>query len=270
MSTVPQERQASLVAFYGPKTGQLWDVLRHCLDGVAASLAQHGAGCSFHPYSPAQIHATVVGLERRTRDGFENRNFHVLSGAARRMELSRFFGFLRESDRLPFHAQFGGFAEVDHPFESRGAGPYDRSFSVQADIAVVVGWPIGAGRGGAASSLTQAPAYPMVLDDLRCEAQKFNVLHRWHRRPGDVDNDLYLRLGRVDGELRSPQRALIETEMRRRLSASPPAIVRLGISDLSVVSYPADDQSLAEDRTRAVPLGDPRLQDERFIAGLYD
>jgi hypothetical protein len=47
-------------------------------------------------------------------------------------------------------------------------------------------------------------------------------------------------------------------------------IVPVGIADLAVVSYPADDESLPDDRTRAVSLGDARLQDESFIADLYD
>ena len=182
------------------------------------------------------------------------------------MDLRGLFGFLRESDHLPFHAQFGGFRNVDYPFASRGARPYDRSFSIQGEIAVVIGWPIRAAPGGS----TGAQTYPRVVDDLRREAQRFNVLHRWHRRPTDVDNDLYVRLGLVDRELLPPERALIEAEIRGRLSASSPVIVRLGIPDLTVVSYPADDESLPEDRTRTVALADSRLQDESFIAGLYD
>jgi hypothetical protein len=181
------------------------------------------------------------------------------------MELRGLFGFLRESDHLPFHAQFGGFKNVDYPFASRGARPYDRSFSIQGEIAVVIGWPIGAAPGGLA-----APAYPRVVDDLRREAQRFNVLHRWHRRPTDVDNDLYVRLGLVEGEPRQSEVAMIEAEMRQSLRAVPPVIMPLGIPDLTVVSYPADDESLPEDRTRAVALADSRLQDESFIAGLYD
>jgi hypothetical protein len=265
-SNEPQRMQASLVAFYGPKTGPLRHFLRRCLDGVTGAIEKHAAGCSFRPYSLGQIHATVIGLERTTPASFENRNLHVLRGACRSMELIRFFCFLRESERLPLQAQFGGFANIDYPFASRGARPYDRTFSIQGEIAVVIGWPIGAAPGG----FTAAQTYPRVVDDLRREAQRFNVLHRWHRRPTDVDNDLYVRLGLVDGELLPPERALIEAEIRGRLSASSPVIVRLGIADLTVVSYPSDDESLPEDRTRTVALADSRLQDESFIAGLYD
>jgi hypothetical protein len=30
-----------------------------------------------------QIHATVIGLERRTQSGFENRNFHAFRGCSK-------------------------------------------------------------------------------------------------------------------------------------------------------------------------------------------
>jgi hypothetical protein len=95
------------------------------------------------------------------------------------------------------------------------------------------------------------------------------VLHRWHREPTDVDNDLYLRLGALEADLSAAQRQLVEAEIRRALASAPRLILELTASDLAVVSYPADDESLPLLRSKAVRLTDPRLRDDRFIAQLY-
>jgi hypothetical protein len=223
-----------------------------------------------------QIHATVIGLERRTRSGLENRNLHAFRGCSKGMRLPQLFKFLVNCSYFPFDAQFGGFGDRDWPFQSRGARPYARSFSMQGTIPVAIGWPCraeiwsGHSPAGIASSGTKTRVYPRILEDLRRSAQRFNVLHRWHREPSDADNDLYLRLGRLERELPDPQREWLEDRIRRDLSAAPPLIVRLAVSDLMVVSRPADDETLAQARSRVVPLTDPRLQDQDFIAALYD
>jgi hypothetical protein len=217
------------------------------------------------------MHATVIGLEKRRGDGLENRNFHALKARAKVMRLPALFEFMLNCKYFPFHAQIGGFQDRDYPFQSRGARPYRRSFSLQENIPVVMGWPIGVERcgGDQLTSRTALQSYPTNLEDLRRRAQRFNVLHRWHRRSTDVDNDLYIRLGIFEGELSDSRREALEDEIRRALSALPPLIVKLAVSDLAVVSYPADDETLPEMRSEAVPLTDPRLLDEDFVAGLY-
>jgi hypothetical protein len=191
------------------------------------------------------------------------------------MRLPELFEFILGSLDFPFDAQFGGFEDRDYSFQSRGARPYHRSFSLQDRTAVMIGWPLRRGREGArppraSSSLRRgARAYPMILDDLRRSAQRFNVLHRWHRESTDVDNDLYLRLGILESELADSQRGQVEAEIRQVLSASVPLIVRLTLSDLAVVSYPAADETLPIARSKVVQLGDPRLRNEDFIAQLY-
>ena len=50
-------RFISAVAFYGPKTGPL----RELLAGVQALIAEH-VGDDFRPYSPEQVHATLIAL----------------------------------------------------------------------------------------------------------------------------------------------------------------------------------------------------------------
>ena len=258
-------RQATLVAFYGAKRGPLSRLLRSWQDRLGRSIGQTGAADVFRPYPLAQIHATVLGLERVLGPGFCNRNLHEFRGRSEVMRLPELFAFILQSGRLPFDVQFGGFEDRDHPFRSWGAPPYYRSFSIQGRTAVVIGWPARALRDGRAS----ARDWPPILDELRRSAQRFNVLHRWHREPSDVDNDLYLRLGLLEGDLADWQRELVEDDMRRALAASPPSIVRIGPSDLAVVAYPADEETLPIGRSEVVRLTDPRLRHEDFVAGLY-
>jgi len=269
-------RQATLVALYGAKRGALGNLLRTWQDRLARSVQRLGAGIGFRPYPLAQIHATILGLERSARPGLRNRNLQELTGRAPAMRLAELFAFVLESGHLPFDAQLGGFEDREYPFRSRGARPYHRSFSLQGRTAVLIGWPVRAPRRDDGDrSLATAPdrpttrAYPPVLDELRRSAQGFNVLHRWHREPADVDNDLYLRLGVLEGELAQSRRDLVEDEMRRASSESPPLLIRLSTSDLAVVSYPADDETLPIARSEVVPLTDPRLRDENLIAQLY-
>jgi hypothetical protein len=257
-------RQATLVAFYGPKRDPLRHYLRSWQQRLARSIRRIGAETIFRRYPLAQVHATVLGLERVPQPGLYNRNMLDFRGELRTMRLPELFGLMLESGDIPFDAQFGGFEDREYPFRSRGARPFDRSFSIQGKTAVVIGWPVRTRRGGASNH-----DWPSVLDELRRSAQGFNVLHRWHREPADVDNDLYLRLGLLDGELADSQRELVEQEMRRALGGSSPSSVPIGPSDLAVVAYPAGEETLPVDRSEVVRLTDPRLRRADFVAGLY-
>jgi hypothetical protein len=243
----------------------LGHLLRTWQDLFGRAVGQIGGEVVFRPYPLAQVHATVLGLERPPQPALYNRNMLDFRGEARAMRLPELFGFILESGHLPFDAQFGGFADRDYGFRSRGARPFQRSFSIQGRTAVVIGWPVRAARDRCPS----APEWPPVLDELRRSAQRFGVLHRWHREPSDVDNDLYLRLGLLDGELADAQRELVEQEMRRALSNSAPSTVPIRPTDLAVVAYPDGEETLPVDRSEVVRLTDPRLRCENFAAELY-
>ena len=258
-------RQATLVAFYGPKRDPLDRFLRSWQERLGRAIDQLGAEFVFRPYPLAQIHATLLGLERLPQPGLYNRNLHDLGGRLQAMRLPELCGFILDSGQLPFNVRFGGFEDREYPFRSRGARPYHRSFSIQGRTAVVIGWPAQTARDGRPTTRD----WPLTLDELRRSAQGFNVLHRWHREPFEVDNDLYLRLGLIDGELTEPQRQLVEQEMRRAMSGSPPSAVRISASELAVVSYPAGEETLPVDRCDIVRLTDTRLRSEDFVAGLY-
>ena len=211
-------RQATLVAFYGPKRNPLRNLLRSWQDRLAGSIRQLGAQMVFRPYPLAQIHGTLLGLETLPQPGLYNRNLHDFGGRLQAMRLPELFAFVPDSGHLPFDVRFGGFEDREYPFRSRGARPYQRSFSIQEKTAVVIGWPVRTARDGHPSILE----WTLTLEDLRRSAQRFNVLHRWHREPADVDNDLYLRLGVFEGELTEPQRQLVEQAIAPVLQAHTP------------------------------------------------
>jgi hypothetical protein len=258
-------RQATLVAFYGPKRDPLGYLLRSWQARLAGSVRQLGAPLVFQPYPLPQIHATLLGLEKLPQPGLYNRNLHDFGGRLQAMPLPELFAFLLDSGQLPLEVQFGGFEDREYPFRSRGARPYHRSFSIQGTIAVAIGWPVQTAHDGRPSTRE----WPLTLEELRRGAQRFNVLHRWHRAPADADNDLYLRLGLLEGELAEPQHHLVEQEMRLAMSESSPSTVRINADDLAVVSYPVGEETLPVDRCAVVRLTDPRLRSEEFIAGLY-
>ena len=258
-------RQLTLVACYGPKRNRFGELLRSWQQRLDRSLRQIGAEAVFRPYPLAQIHATVLGLERLPQPALRNRNMHEFRSQARPMRLRELFAFILDSGHLPLEVQFGGFEDREYPFRSRCARPYHRSFSVQGRTAVVIGWPVRTARDGRQS----APDWPLTLEELRRSAQRFHVLHRWHREPADVDNDLYLRLGLLERELAASERELVENEMRRALGEAPASTLRVGPSELALVAYPADQETLPVERCEVVGLTDSRLRSEDFIVGLY-
>jgi hypothetical protein len=105
-----------------------------------------------------------------------------------------------------------------------------RTFSVQDAAFVLVGWPAvslaGAGR---------------PLDELRREMNAANVLHRYHVRGTDVDNDLHLVVGHQAG---APAGALARaTATVRAALAADPVELAIGVSDIKIVA--ADSHTLA-------------------------
>src|SRR5262249_37040328 len=131
---------ATVVAFYGEKPGRLADFIAMLHERLGSAL-----GPAFVPYPPAQVHATLVGLEgERSRATGElvNRDFAELRRQRRIMNVAGALRRIASSPALPLPIRIGGFApDVDHGFASRGQHPYRRSFSVQGENVVAIGWP---------------------------------------------------------------------------------------------------------------------------------
>lgn len=219
--------QRTLVALYGDKTPEFSPFVTGCQQMAAAALGE-----AFSPYEMGQIHATIVGLEHSEDSPRENASFRRHREQRVEMDIAGFADYLRRSTELPFQARIGGFGESDRPFLSRGYGPYERSFSIQGDKAVVIGWPWHPRAGSGAGD------YPGTLDAIRRRAQRFGILHAYHRSETDEDNDLFFRIGLVersavgDDAVRDVQR-----QVRRYISGQRPLMLRIGIDDLCVAAY---------------------------------
>jgi len=220
-------RFISAVAFYGPKTGRL----REFLTGVQALIAEHVGG-DFRPYTLEQVHATLIALNG-VREGGTIVNEYMLehTGERREMDLPRVMDILARRFATPLRVRIGGFRpEQAVPFTSRGQHLAERTFSVQGEAFVLVGWP--------ADSLAGAG---MPVDELRREMNAAGVLHRYHARPADVDNDLHLVVGHHAG---APAGALARaTAAVRDKLAADPADLAIGLSDVKIVA--ADSHTLA-------------------------
>ncbi|MGD0241070.1 MAG: hypothetical protein ABSB59_12175 [Streptosporangiaceae bacterium] len=220
-------RFVSAVAFYGPKSGRL----RELVAGVQVLIARH-VGDDFLPYTPEQVHATLIALNG-VRDGGAVVSEYMLelAGQRREMDLPRVMDILARRFATPLPVRIGGFRpDQAAPFTSRGQHPAQRSFSVQDRAFVLVGWPTasiaGAGR---------------PLDELRREMNGAGLLHRYHARPGDVDNDLHMVVGHHAG---APAAALDRAAAAvRELLAGRPAELAIGQADVKIVA--ADSHTMA-------------------------
>jgi hypothetical protein len=220
-------RFVSAVAFYGPKAGRL----RELVAGVQDLIASH-VGRDFRPYTHEQVHATLIALNG-VRDGGTVVNEYMLelAGQRREMDLPRVMDILARRFATPLPVRIGGFRpDQAPPFTSRGQHPAQRSFSVQDRAFVLVGWPAASIAGDG-----------RPLDELRREMNAAGLLHRYHARPGDVDNDLHMVVGHHAG---APAAALGRaTAAVRDMLAAGPADLAIGLADVTVVA--ADSHTLA-------------------------
>jgi len=221
-------RFISAVAFYGPKTGPL----RELLAAVQALITEQ-VGDDFRPYSLEQVHATLIALDgvRDPQTGaIVNAYLLAHAGVRREMDLPRVMDILARA--IPLRVRIGGFRpDQQIPFTSRGHHLAERSFCVQDHAFVLMGWPTdslaGAGR---------------PLDELRREMNNAaNVRHKYHVRATDVDNDLYLVVGHHAG---APAGALARaTAAVRDKLAADPVDLTIGLTDVKIVA--ADSHTLA-------------------------
>jgi len=190
-----------------------------------------------------QIHATLIGMEARFDHGeLINKNLdEIKTGvAARPMDLAGFSGYLRRM-AFPIRLQFGGFSPcAANPYDARP--PFERSFTIRPDgLIITVGWPVLNG------------VIQPALVDFRKGAEGFQIVHKYHGRETDRDNDAFLVLGAIttmpwESE-HKPRKgfedflgALSETQREIRESLGT-ASVEIALSDehCSVVRYRSAD-----------------------------
>jgi len=260
-------KQVTLVSLYGEKRNDFAALISKCQELVKST-----PGVKFEAYDIRQIHATIFGLERKIGSTNFNLNFSKYRGRDVAMNFDGVVEFLRRSGHFPLEIEVGGFNKRDYPFSSRQNTPFERSFSIQKEKVVVMGWPI---RGKPLtvppttiqSWAQEARLYPDSLDQIRHAAQGFGILHGYHQRPVDVDNDLFFRIGLIDpGSLPEDGRSALETRVRQMFCTEPPPILDIRIDDLCLASY--EDDTLPLSSTQTWPLTDPRLT-ASFITALY-
>ena len=261
-------RQVTLVALYGEKPTELSKLVADCQKHMEQALQGN-----FLPYDMSQIHATIAGLERVIGSAYLNLNLAKYRDKQEHMDFEGLLNFIRFGGMFPFQVQIGGFQNRDYPFTSRGQRPYKRSFSIQGDKAVLMGWPI---RGQPLMNANPSPLdlvqesriYPATLDAIRQAIQNFNVLHAYHRSLTDVDNDFYFRIGLVNQTSLDPSSTeIIERTIREFLSTSNPVIVEVTISDVYIASY--EDEALPLNSTRVWHIRDSEVIPD-FVKGLYE
>ncbi|MDT7581392.1 MAG: hypothetical protein QOK35_2656, partial [Pseudonocardiales bacterium] len=187
------------------------------------ALAAAHLGAAFAARDPAQVHATLIGLERAP-DPFDPEPLAA---------------HLHAVLAPPLTIQFGGFAPSDRRMLSRGLPLHDRGFGLRDGRAVLMGWPIVDGDPCAA------------LAGVRTGCASFGVTHRYGRDP-----DLYLVVGDVAA---SPPDGSLEATVRAELSDAA-VRVTLSADDLSLVTYddPALPRASSAWRPLRTPSGRPR------------
>jgi hypothetical protein len=260
-------RNIALVAYYGSKPEGLAKLILACQKQISETL-----GDAFHPYELAQIHATLISMERVDESTMYNLTFAERRNQLKEMDFAGFLNFVRTEAAIPFQIQLGGFQAYNYSFTSRGLAPYERSFSIQDNKAVLIGWPLCKQPQSVSDSVVcqsdlENYRHPMTLDQMRKSFQRFNMLHKYHMNPTDIDNDFYLRLGLLEPTAINPDvKAALESAIRTAMSSPVPIRLYVSISDLYLVSYV--DETLPLKSTRALQISDKSVTPE-MIHTLY-
>ena len=249
---IPQIPNVSLVAFYQKKPQKLTALIKKIQTNLAENQILKE---KFIPYQLEQVHGTIIGCEGlKTEAGIVNKWFYEHQNQIKYMDLTNFIDYLLQNKHLPMIIRFAGYdRDRDYHFLSRSKHPFTRSFQLlpsgkETYIPILIGWPF------------QDNFIPKHIDDLRRDAQKFNLLHKYHSTPEAIDNDFYLRLGTIKGKLTSEEvnaidvswHCAIKTQVRNLLQAQSPINIRLDRDNLAFVKY--QDLSLPLATTEILPI----------------
>jgi len=255
----------SLVALYGAKPSSFSSFVARGQTRIVDLL-----GRSFQPYNMHQIHATITALQDVPGTQYWNANFYQYRHREEPMDFEGFLDFLRYGNYFPFYVRIGAFKPVEHPFLSQAQTPYERSFILQGDKAVMIGWPIywdGQAVPHQLDILSKDIVYPHVLEEIRRAFQSFNILHSYHSKETDVDNDFYFRIGQIrQGILDDSLRERVRAILRDVLSEEEPLILEIRRADIFIVV--SEDETFRPSATRAWSIIDPQVSPE-FIKSLY-
>jgi len=212
----------TLVAYYGDKPPQIARLIQDAISELGDVL-----GSGFRPYSLAQVHATIIGLEgRRTDKGIINTNYLEIRRERRSQNLNAALQIAKDKSLLPFDVTVGGFIDGgQYSFTSRGLAPYLRAFSLQGRYAVVMGWPYANSE------------YSTSIDKLRRAFNSANILHKYHVTEDSEDNDFFFVLGNVIADIDPVHLAAAQSHMRSFLAGYKPVSVPVTRDCLRLVAY---------------------------------
>ena len=246
MLELPGQMQVTLVGFYGEdKPAELAQLIIYLQDMLVSAL-----GSGFRSYELRQVHGTLVGLEGyRVGTAIQNLN----SGL--QVDARSLLSFIRSEDFPSIQVRVGGYQHhKEFPFKSRGMHPYLRSFSVQGDIAVAMGWPV------------INSGFPNSIDDLRrLFDSEVNVRHKYHKQQNDCDNDFFFVLGRIDRRRTDTfQLQGVVEQARLSLAGLEGVLATVSADTLRLVAYL--DPQLPTETSAWFAVNDPALTAERFLA----
>ncbi len=235
--SVPNFPNVSLVAFYGRKPPD-FTALIHALQQNLSNLLPG----NFESLNLESIHATLLGCEGlKTKFGILSKWYLERRSESRYLDLSGFLNWMEHNQQLPLKIQFGNYnLTVDYGFLSRGLHPYQRSLIVQNQLVVLTGWPVNLGKIG------------LNLDQIRRDAQTFNLLHKYHHIPDAVDNDCYLRIGTLKQEISGEKVKTVEQKMQEILSQYQHIYYSISPKNLTFIRY--ENFNLPPQTTKALPL----------------
>lgn len=232
--------QVSLVAFYKEKQEYLSSFLNDLNNKLKQCL-----GSSYTAYSVNQIHATLIGLERLQRPNeIYNFNFHTNYGVERVMHIQETLRHIDNTSLLPIPIKIGGYlTNTDYGFTSFGQHPWNRTFTIHENKIILMGWPVH----------TAIDSYPLA--NLRRSFEEFGILHKWHRKPLEIDNDCYFVLGLIEpGANCAIKVTKTLLTMRNHLAEITPVTLTLTKDTLSFVSY--TDITLPSTTTRNLTISE--------------
>lgn len=224
---IPDVPGVSLVAYYGNKPLKLQQLITELQQLLKESYTNN-----FIPYDLEQVHATIIGCEGvKTKSGTIDKWFYALRNEIKYIDYAGLLNFFLNSNLFSLNICFGGYQDdVDYQFLSRNQHPAVRSFQLQIAkdntlIPIVIGWSL------------QEQTITTAIDNLRRDLQQFNCLHKYHKFPHDIDNDVYLRLGTIIGDFTPESIADIQQKVNYYLQNKKPTTIPLNQENLAIAKY---------------------------------
>lgn len=244
------EMQLTIVSHYGKKSVELINLISILQNKLSDCLR-----FAFKPYEMEQVHGTIIGLEGViTGKGILNKWFKEHRNEDRYIEPERLLGFIKSDAIKEIKLKVGGYHfHKDYGFKSREQHPFLRSFSIQGEIAVAMGWPI------------ENDKYIKSLYQLRKNFEQIGFLHKWHKEEYE-DNDFFFILGRINRKYVNPVDLERTASQLRLILAEIHECITIAKDTMSIVAY--IDPQLPITTSRAFSFDDKSLT-SKLINQLY-